>query len=80
LVISGIYNCPECGEPRDFGEAFELPPAPFKIQCKKCGAAIIESVPEDLMNEWAEDIEKSLTEEEKKVIAGEIPPPKDWLE
>jgi len=75
MVISGVYDCPRCGHPRDFGEAFELPMAPYKIPCKLCGAPVVESVPEDLMEVWAEDIEKSLTDEEKAIIKGEIPPP-----
>lgn len=70
MVISGIYYCHSCGEARDFGEAYNLPPAPFKIPCQKCGSAIIESVPEDAMEVWAEQIDKSLTDEERAVIYG----------
>ncbi len=68
MVISGVYTCAFCGHERDFGEAYELPPAPYKILCEKCGAVLIQSVPEDLMEEWAKDIEASLTEEEKKLL------------
>lgn len=75
MVISGIYNCPVCGHPQDFGESFELPPAPFKIPCKLCGAPVIESVPEDVMEVWAQQIEESLTDEERALIRGEVPPP-----
>lgn len=71
MYISGTYTCAFCGETRDFGESFELPPAPYKILCKRCGAALVQSVPEDLMDEWAEEIEKSLTEEEKKILGRE---------
>ncbi len=75
MVISGIYNCIYCGHPNDFGESFELPPSPFKIPCKLCGAPVIESVPEDVMEVWAQEIEESLTDEERALIRGEIPPP-----
>lgn len=74
MVISGTYACHKCGTQRDFGEAFPLPPAPFKIPCAKCGAALIESVPEDLMEVWAQHIESTLTDEEKALVHGDAQP------
>jgi len=71
MIISGVYSCPFCGATKDFGENFELPPAPYKIPCDKCGGPVIQSVPEDFMDAWAEKIEKSLTDEEKKLLGRE---------
>lgn len=71
MVISGVHTCVHCGHQQDFGEAYELPPAPFKIPCEKCKAPLIQSVPEDFMDAWADEIEQNLTEEEKKLLGRE---------
>ncbi|MCE1246886.1 MAG: hypothetical protein LWY06_09595 [Firmicutes bacterium] len=73
MVISGIYRCYKCGQERDFGERFDLPPAPFQIPCEQCGTSLIESVPADAMEVWAAQIEASLTPEEKALINGGKP-------
>jgi DNA-directed RNA polymerase subunit RPC12/RpoP len=74
MVISGVYRCHNCGQEKDFGEKFPLPQAPFKIPCEQCGTPLIESVPEEAMEEWAAQIEASLTPQEKALIRGETPP------
>lgn len=68
MQVSGVFKCSKCGEERDFGKSFDLPPAPYEIPCQKCGHPLLQSVPDEIMGPWLEEIEKKLTPEEKKLL------------
>jgi hypothetical protein len=48
MYVSGAYTCHTCGHVHEY-EKLEIPDPPYKIPCEKCGAAIIESIPDDIL-------------------------------